>query len=97
MMKFGQRDGNKSGGGDCLEGFLKMLRSGPFLPSFLLASLVAQMVKNLPAVWETWVQSGSGRSPGGGNGNSFPYSCLEKPTDRGAWGATVHGVTENRT
>ena len=41
--------------------------------------------------------SGSGRSPGGGNGNSFPYSCLEKPTDRGAWGATVHGVTENRT
>ena len=34
-----------------------MLRSGPFLPSFLLASLVAQMVKNLPAVWETWVQS----------------------------------------
>ena len=57
MMKFGQRDGNKSGGGDCLEGFLKMLRSGPFLPSFLLASLVAQMVKNLPAVWETWVQS----------------------------------------
>ena len=66
MMKFGQRDGNKSGGGDCLEGFLKMLRSGPFLPSFLLASLVAQMVKNLPAVWETWVQSGSGRSPGGG-------------------------------
>ena len=56
-MKFGQRDGNKSGGGDCLEGFLKMLRSGAFLPSFLLDSLVAQMVKNLPAVWGTWVQS----------------------------------------
>ena len=41
--------------------------------------------------------SGSGRSPGGGNGNSFQYSCLEKPTDRGAWWATVCGVTENRT
>ena len=34
-----------------------MLRSGAFLPSFLLDSLVAQMVKNLPAVWGTWVQS----------------------------------------
>ena len=34
------------------------------------ASLVAQMVKNLPAMQETWVQSlGLGRSPGGGNGN----------------------------
>ena len=28
---------------------------------------------------------GSGRSPGEGNGNSFHYSCLENPTDRGAW------------
>ena len=58
-------------------------------------------VKNLPAnagdIGDLGSISGSGRSPGGGNGNSFPYSCLEKPTDRGAWGATVHGVTENRT
>ena len=38
-----------------------------------------------------------GRSPGGGNGNPFHYSCLENPTDRGAWWATVHGVTKNRT
>jgi len=29
---------------------------------------------------------GSGRSPGGGNGNPFQYSCLENPMDRGAWG-----------
>ena len=34
---------------------------------------------------------GSGRSPGGGNGNSFQYSCQENPVDRGAWSATVHG------
>ena len=33
-----------------------------------------------------------GRSPGGGNGNSFQYSCQENPVDRGAWWATVHGV-----
>ena len=33
-----------------------------------------------------------GRSPGEGNGNPLQYSCLENPTDRGAWQATVHGV-----
>ena len=37
----------------------------------------------------------SGRFPGGENGNLLQYSCLENPTDRGAWQATVHGVTES--
>ena len=37
---------------------------------------------------------GSGSSPGGGNGNSLQYSCLENPMDGGAWCATVRGVTE---
>ena len=36
--------------------------------------------------------SGSGRSPGGGNGNPIQYSCLENPMDRGAWLAIVHAV-----
>ena len=36
---------------------------------------------------------GLGRSPGEGNGNPLQYSCLENPMDRGAWQATVHGVT----
>ena len=36
---------------------------------------------------------GSGRSSGEGNGNPLHYSCLENPMDRGAWQATVHGVT----
>ena len=39
----------------------------------------------------------SGRSPGGGNSNPFQYSCLENSMDRGAWQATVHGVTHNQT
>ena len=39
---------------------------------------------------------GSGRSPGEGNGNPLQYSCLENPMDRGAWQATVHGVTKNQ-
>ena len=37
---------------------------------------------------------GLGRSPGEGNGNPLQYSCLENSIDRGAWWATVHGVTE---
>ena len=39
----------------------------------------------------------SGRSPGGEHGTSLQYSCLENPTDRGAWRATVHKVTKSQT
>ena len=39
----------------------------------------------------------SGRSLGGGHGNQLQYSCLENPTDRGAWRAIVHRVTKSRT
>ena len=42
--------------------------------------------------------SGSGRSPGGGNGYPLQYSGLENPVvDRGAWRATVHRVAKSRT
>ena len=37
---------------------------------------------------------GSGRSPGGGNGNALQCSCLENSGDRGAWRTTAHGVAE---
>ena len=40
---------------------------------------------------------GLGRSSGEGNGNPLQYSCLENPVDRGAWRATVHGVSRSRT
>ena len=40
---------------------------------------------------------GSRRSPGGGNGNLLQYYCMENSVDRGAWWATVHGVTESDT
>ena len=40
---------------------------------------------------------GWGRSPGGGNGNPLQYSCLKNSMDRGAWRATVHGVSKSRT
>ena len=43
-----------------------------------------------------WIP-GSGRSPGGGQGNTLQYSCLENPMNRGAWRATVHRVAKNWT
>ena len=55
--------------------------------------LVAQPVKNLPAMQETWGSIPvSGRCPAEGNGNPLQYSCLRNPMDKGAWWATVHGV-----
>ena len=50
------------------------------------------MVKNPPAMIP-----GSGRYPGEGHGNPLQYSCLENPTDTGAWWATVHGVAKDQT
>ena len=40
---------------------------------------------------------GPGRSPGEGNGNPLQYSGLENSVDRGAWRATIHGVTKSQT
>ena len=55
------------------------------------------MVKNLPANAEdTELIPGSEGSPGGGNGNPLQYSCWKNPMDRGAWRATVHGVTKSQ-
>ena len=57
------------------------------------------MVKSLPAnagnARDMGVIPGLGRSPGGGNGNSLQYSCLENSMDRR--GDTVHGVTKSQT
>ena len=39
---------------------------------------------------------GLGRSPGERNGYPLQYSCLENPMDRGAWRATVHGITKSQ-
>ena len=53
------------------------------------------MVKNPPAnAGDLDLISGSGRSPGEGNGYPLQYSCLENPMDRGAWQATVHGTAK---
>ena len=53
------------------------------------------VVKNLPAsvgdARDSGLIPGSGRSPGGENGNTLQCSCLENSMERGAWWATVHG------
>ena len=62
------------------------------------ASLVAQTVKNPPAMQEIWDQSLDWEDPlRKGNSYPLPYSGLENSMDRGAWQATVHGVTKSRT
>ena len=62
------------------------------------ASLVAQTLKNLPQVQQTWVRSlGLGRFPGKGNGYPLQYSCLENSMDREAWRAAACGVTKSQT
>ena len=65
-----------------------------------MASQVVLMVKNLPVDAGDSIDAGSipglQRFPGGGHGNPLQYSCLENPMDRGAWWATVHGVTQNQ-
>ena len=53
------------------------------------------VVKNLPAkAGDTGSVPGSGRAPGERSSNLLQYSCLGNPMDRGAWWATVHGVTK---
>ena len=57
-----------------------------------------QIVKNPPAMWETWVCSRSWEDPLE-EGMAAHYSILawRIPTDRGAWWVAVHGVAKSRT
>ena len=65
------------------------------------ASQVVLVVKNTLAdagnARDTGSMLGSGKAPRGGYRKPLRYSCLENPMDRGAWQATVHGVTKSRT
>ena len=62
------------------------------------ASLVAQMVKNLPVMQETQFPSqGQDDPPEEEMTTPLQYSCLENPMGRGAWWAKVQGVANSRT
>ena len=67
----------------------------------MISSQVVLVVTNPPAnagdISNTGSIPGSRRFPGEGQGYPLQYSCLEHPTDRGAWWTTVHGVAKSRT
>ena len=59
---------------------------------------MAQVVKNLPAIWETWVQSlGCEDALEEDMATHSNILAWRTPMDRGAWWAAVHGVTKSRT
>ena len=63
-----------------------------------LASLVAQTVKNPPAMRETWIRSLGWEDPlEEGMATHSSILAWRIPMDRGTWGAIVHGVTKSRT
>ena len=65
---------------------------------YFWASLVAQTVKNLPAMWETWVRSLGWEDPlEEGMATHSSILAWRIPTDRGTWLATAHGVTKSQT
>ena len=77
--------------------FLLLFCSIYYFGCYIL-SLVAQMVKNLPTMWETWVQSlGWEDSLEEGMETHFSILAWRIPMDRGAWWATVHRITKSQT
>ena len=69
-----------------------------YIHTYIWASLVAQMVKNPPAVWEIWVWSLGWENPlEEGLATQSSIFAWRIPMDRGAWRATVHGVAKSWT
>ena len=67
-----------------------------YFPKFiLLFKVIENPSANAGNIRDVGLIPGSGRSPGVQNGNLLQYSCLENSMDRGAWWATVHGVTKS--
>ena len=76
----------------------RLAQSWTQLSDFLWASLLAQMVKNPPVMWETWVRSLGWKDPlEEGMATHSSILAWKIPMDRGAWRATVHGATKSRT
>ena len=80
-------------------GYVRSLANFSNFCGYLKPSLVVLLVKNLPAkagdARDRGLIPGLGKSPGEGNGNPLQHSCLENPTDRGAWCTTVHGCKQS--
>ena len=70
------------------------LHDGSTLRAFLGGAVAKNPTANAGDTGDVSLIPGSGRSPGGGNGNPLQYSCMGYPMDRGAWWATVHRVLD---
>ena len=75
-----------------MEDVIKMVRRG-----FLSGAVVKNSPANSRNARDMGLIPGLGRSSGIGNGKPLQYSCLENSLDRGAWWATVLGITWSRT
>ena len=84
-----------------LNGLFYPLRMDPVLFITIVGFPGGSVVRHLPAnagdTGDADLIPGSRRSPGEGNGNPLQYSCLANPMDRGAWRATVRGITNSQT
>ena len=65
--------------------------------AFQAVSVVKTPPANAGDTGDVGLIPGSGKSPGGGNGNLFQYSCPKNLMGRGAWQAIVHGVAKSQT
>ena len=95
----GKESTYKSGDSGVIPGLERSPGEGISYPlQFSWASLVAQFIKNLPAVWETWVQFLGWEDPlEKGMATSSNILAWKIPMDRGAWQAAVYGVANSRT
>ena len=71
--------------------------SNKYILSFSRGSIIKNSHANAGDVGDEGVIPGSGRTPGGGNGNPLQYFCLENLMDGGAWQAKVHRITKSQT
>ena len=74
--------------------FLQMTTTGL---GFQVALVVKKLLAKAGDIRDTGSITGLGSSLGQGHGNPLQYSCLENPTDRGGWQATVHRAAKSRT
>ena len=75
----------------------EMSINNPFCLMDYWASLATDGKESACNAGDPGLIPGTGRFPGGGHGNPLQYSYLENSMERGAWQATVHGVTRSRT
>ena len=93
---FGQWISNQEGGGEYfILHLLSVFQNLNHLKIYKVVLVVNNVPTNSRDTRDVGLIPGSGRSPGGGNGNPLQYSCLENSMDRGAWQASLYEIAES--